>query len=169
MATAIFVNGPTLVQVNGTELGLSDSAIQITLQTSQQDVIVDAWGGQFGVNDVQQLFAEASIRMTLVHYDRAFLDTVIQLSFGAAAVGQIPRPGTLMGSSGSFQSLRLTSPTGGKPWTFPTAWITETPFSVNLGVEKSIVTLNWRAIPTFDSSPYNDGSGSASAVLWTYT
>lgn len=166
MAMAIFVNGPTLVTVNGSELGLSDSSIQITLSTDQQDVIVDAWGG---VNDVQAMFSEASISMTLVHFDYSVLQTAILQSMGASAFGQLPVAGTLLGSNSKFMSLRMTSPTQSVPWTFPTAYLKDQPLVIGLGTEKSIATLKWRAIPTYDSSPYNNGQGTAGVVLWTNT
>ena len=44
-------------------------------------------------------------------------------------------------------SVHIASPVEAKPWRFPTAYLTNRPMELPLGTSRSLVILNWRAIP----------------------
>ena len=183
MARAFQINGPCLVLVKGRsdsaigslqELGLSDKDITVTPVVRHEDANVDAVGQ--GPADTQFMYAEARVQMTLVHFDRTFLNTCIQLSMGAgAAIGQTGRAGTLMGNGlarfaagNNYIGLNLTSPVGTLPYCFQFAYLPDNAVTWPLGVKKSIVSLNWRVIP-FQIDPYNSGNSNLNNPLWTNT
>lgn len=167
MARAYFLNGETLVTVDGGELGLAESPVSISIKYDHDDVKVNAFGNS--PPELQYMGMEASITMTLVHFDHALLSTCIRRSTGgASAVGQLARAGTRMGAGGHLMILRLTSPIESKPWRFPSAYLAAAPVTWPLGVERSVVTVTWRAI-AFKADPYGGGTGSAGAVVWDHT
>ena len=57
-----------------------------------------------------------------------------------------------------YVSLSLLSPQLNYPWHFPAAYLTGPPFTLPLGTDVSITTLNWRALPLpanrFDGTIY---------------
>lgn len=183
MPLAIFENGPTIVQVKGhagtsisslTTLGNAEGQVTWSPRFYHDDVIV---GGTYGPNvpvDCQFMLADALITMDLVYYDQDALDACIQESnAGATAFGTMPRAGTLMGgqftrftSGNHFIGLNLTSPVESKPMRFLAAYLTGQPLNYPIGPARSIVHLNWRAIP------YPAGnilSGSATISLFDRT
>lgn len=192
MARSFFVNGETLVQVKGrvdspiasiTQLGLADAPIRITLDYRHKDAQVDAWGGEVPP-DTQFMLAEARISMTLIHFDFAVLQTCLQLSMaGAPAEGQMARAGQFMGNGqaqfaaavqptgllagNNYISLNLSSPVQGIPWRFFFSYLSSPPMEFPLGTEKSVVALNWRAIP-YTIDPYNGGLGAYGAPLYDH-
>lgn len=179
------ISGPALVRVKGhtgssipvaTDLGLSDGPIQPQFTYNHNNLSVDAFGGQAGVPpDVQWMGAEASITMTLVHFDQAVLAECMRLSMAnASAEGVMRRAGRRMGNNlarfavgNSYISLSITSPDAGLPWRFLTAFLTGTPMQYPLGVERTGVILQWRAIP-YQADPYGGGTGQEGAVLWDH-
>lgn len=163
-----------------TQLGLAQNGIAIRLNFKHRDINVDAQGPEVPV-DVQCFLADAQISMQLVHVDVNVLDTVLQHSMGIAAtgelVGQMPHAGQRMGqgaiSAGptarfgnNYIGLNLSSPIGGKPWRFYYTYLTGTPFEQPIGTERSIFTLNWRAIP-YTNDPWGGGSAQAGTAAGT--
>src|SRR3990167_597153 len=180
MARDVFVNGEAMISVKGysgsaigslTQLGLAQNGISIRLNFKHRDINVDSWGPEVPV-DVQCFLADATVQMQLVHVDRTVLDVVLGHSMGIAAtsgvVGQLPHAGQRMGQ-GSISSpptarfgnnyigLNISSPIAGKPWRFFYTYLTGTPFEQPIGTERSIFTLNWRAIP-YTNDPWGGGS-----------
>ena len=182
MARDFHIPGEVLVQVKGgehstsglvgnnfaiatiRELGLASEGIHVLPRFFHEDVYVD----DFGKNvppEVQWNLADATIRMTLVHYDRRILATCIAESMGGAKPNRVPpidlgregilKPaGSLMGnnlapfSSGwHYISLNLSAPEMDYPWRFPSCYLQDPPIDIPLGTEKQMVLLNWRAIP----------------------
>ena len=163
MARDFFISGECLVTVKGrsdsaiaalSQLGLPLADIRVTPNFRHRDINVDAWGE--APADVQWLLADLNVRMALLHIDRAVLDVCLSLSMGGgqALVGQFARAGTRLGNNlprfapgNNYIGLNLSSPIAGKPWRFGFAYLTGPPMEFPLGVEKSVVTLNWRVVP----------------------
>ena len=161
-----------------TQLGLADSPIAITIDVKYDDVIVDAWGQEVPI-DVQMFGTEARISMTLVHFDPSVLRACIALSMGfPSAEGQVARAGTLMGGNqprftpgNNFIGLNIASPVAGLPWRFYQTWLTGPSVDWPLGTKRSLVRLNWRAIPYPPGTPpdpYNGGFGSLNVPLYDH-
>lgn len=163
-----------------TQLGLAHNGILIRLNFKHRDINVDSWGPEVPV-DVQCFLADAQISMQIVDVDRAVLDRVLEHSMGIAAtggiVGQMPHAGQRMGqgaiSAGptarfgnNYIGLNISSPIGGKPWRFYYTYLTGTPFEQPIGTERSIFTLNWRAIP-YTNDPWGGGSAQAAGAAGT--
>ena len=183
MARDFQIPGECLVQVKGmagtgigslAELGLSADPITVTPRFRHKDMNVDAWGE--APADVQFMLAEAFISMNLVHYDESVLDVCLRESMGGGAgPGTFPRAGTRLGggvgrfvTGNHYIGLNITSPVQGKPWRFYFTYLADTPIRKTLGVEKSIVQVNFRAVP-YTTDPYGGGTGAAGTVLWDHT
>lgn len=181
MVRDFFITGECLVLVKSrsdssigslTQLGLSPERIAVTPIFKHKDINVDAWGE--AAVDVQWMLAEARVRMTLVHYDRSVIDECMRLSMGfPTAVGQLARAGTRLGGGlarfavgNNYIGLNLTAPIGNKPWRFYYAYLMGQP-EFPLGVEKSVVTLDWRVLP-YTTDPWGGGTGAQNYVLWDY-
>jgi hypothetical protein len=181
MSRNIFINGETMVYVKGAsdtplavlqELGLSDAAVSVVPEIFHQDINVDAWGR--APIDIQILNGVVNISMTLVHFDRDYLATCLALSMGSLTLGAVGRSGVRMGgglarfaAGNSLISLNLASPVGLVPWRFFSAYLTGPPLEFPLGVERSIVRLNWRAIP-YVPDPWQGGVGSTNFPLYDH-
>lgn len=161
MARNYFVNGNTMVYANGAELGLSNSQISITLNPRHLDIQVSTFGPDVPP-EIQAMLADATISMTLVNFDAAVLQACVRRSMACSADGVMPSAGVLMGAASMFTSLNISSPVGQVPWTFPSAYLVAPAVDWPLGNERSIVSLNWRAIP-FKLDP----ADAAGAILYT--
>ncbi|MDE2098088.1 MAG: hypothetical protein KGL39_12615 [Patescibacteria group bacterium] len=179
MARDWFINGESLVFVkshnitvgtttnNLTELGLSEGPIKIRPNFFHQDLTLDAWGGEVPA-EVQVFLTDVDITMSLVHFDRSVLDSCLLESIGGpSAIGQTTRAGSRLGynpitagtlppgrkdSTYHYIDLFIASPVASKPWHFFYTYLTGPPMDFPLGTEKSIVHLNWKAIPWPDVS-----------------
>ena len=184
MSRDIFINGESMVTVKSrsdsaigslSQLGLADSPIVVTPNFVTDDIIVDAWGPTIPM-DVQTFLQDCTIRMTLVHFDPAVLEVCEMLSAGgASAVGSTVRAGTRMGggvarfaAGNNFIGLNIASPVAGRPYRFYYAMLSGPSVSWPLGTKRSIVQLNWRAIP-FTVDPWNSGTGATGAVVFDHT
>lgn len=193
MARNYFVNGETLVLVKGasdtgianlSQLGLAADPVRITPIFRHQDVNVDAWGQ--APAEIQWMLAEVQVTMTLIHFDRDVLNTCLALSMGGGqvTVGQVARAGARLGNNVQFPAagwkfivLQLSSPVGGINWQFNACYLTNPPMEFPLGVEKSMVPLNWRVIPypgtsthlPAGSDPYGNSFGATNNQLWQHT
>jgi hypothetical protein len=174
---------------NLSELGLAEGPVKITFKSSHKDINADDFGPDVPP-EVMANLAEASIEMTLVHYDNLILDYCISESMGGTVPGEssggflyagvLPGAGQLMGngvpllaSGNHYISLNLDSPQLGFPYRFPSAYL-ENPTTIPLGTEYSETLLNWRAIPY--ATPILSGGGdngtqeisSSGSVLWDH-
>jgi hypothetical protein len=188
MARDFFINGESLVLVKGradssigtlSQLGLTDGPIRVRLESRYLEIQVDAWGSEIPA-EVQYKLSAVDISMNLVHLDRDVLDVCLMESMGGAPViGQTARAGARLGNGlGRFAAggalgnhyigLNITSPVASKPWRFFFTYLVGPPMEFPLGTERSIVTLNWRAIP-YTTDPYGAGTGAYGASIWDYT
>ena len=186
MARDFQINGPCLALVKGrsdsgigtlSQLGLSDGPIRVSFNDKKLDIKVDAWGDV--PPEIQSMGVEASIQMTLVHFDQTVLNVCIRESMaafpGGGAFGTLPITGARMGNNSAlfsttnrFISLNLTSPVGLLPYRFFYSMLTGPLAEIPLGAERSVVSLNWRAIP-FTTDPYGGGNGMGGQALFDNT
>ena len=152
MARMFHTNAETLVKVRGSvgasyikdlsELGLTSDAIRISINSVHEDVKPDDFGGRPA--ELMYALADATIDMTLIHYDPVILDECLRLSMGGApAIGQNPRAGTTMGGNvarfvpgNNYIGLNIASPVALKPYRFYYAFLAGRPHSIPLGTEK---------------------------------
>lgn len=184
MPRDFFINGESMVYVRSpssvligaaTQFGLADSPIRVSLDFRHLEIEVDAWGRQVPP-EVQCMLASCNITMTLVHFDRAVLDECWRLSLGGTdAAGTLPRAGARLGNNAAFGAvnnyyvrLGISSPVSNKPWVFKHCYMTGNPGEFPLGTERSVVTVNFKAIP-YTRDPWNDGAGALDQVLWDYS
>ncbi len=182
MATDFFINGETLVSVKGpsgslisslTPLGLTveEGVPNITPQIFHDECLVDAWGD--APVDVQLRLGTVNIRMTLVFFDPAILEECWRLSMGGpTVVGEVARAGWRMGGgfirfapANNYIGLNLYSPIAGRPYRFFFTYLTEQPIVWPVGTKRSMVQLNWKAIP-YILDPWNAGVGAANYPIW---
>lgn len=188
MARDYFISGESLVLVKGradsaigslAQLGLTDGPIRLTFESRYLEIQVDAWGGEIPA-EIQYKLSAVQISMNLVHFDRDVLDVCLLESMGGApTLGTTGRAGARMGNGlprfaaggvlgNHFIGLNITSPVAAKPWRFFYTYLVGPPMEFPLGTERSIVTLNWRAIP-YAVDPYNGGLGAFGSPLFDYT
>ena len=149
-----------MITANGTELGLAVGQVSITINPRFLDINVSTFGPEVPP-EIQSMLADATINMTLVNFDVTVLNACITRSMNASAAGIMSAAGALMGGNSLFTSLRIASPVGQLPWTFPSAVLVGSP-QWPLGNERSLVVCNWRAIPYLA-----DPATAAGAVLYT--
>lgn len=183
MTRTVYVNGEAMVYVKGmagslianlSELGLADSQIPLTFRPIVEDVIVNAHG-RVGC-DTQVFLEDCLITMNLVHFDPTILAECYRLSKGApSAAGNVARAGTLLGAGlarfaagNKFIGLNIASPVGSLPWRFFFAYMTGPAFSFPVGNDRTVTTVNWRAIP-YQADPWGGGLGAQNAPLWDNT
>ena len=191
MARDFYIAGQSLVLVRGSstvstlngtkELGLCDGSIQVSPVFRDADIKVDAWGQ--APPEVQTMLAEATITMTLVHFDRAILESLMGASSASATFGQMPAAGTRM--AGYWVSLYTYTPANTQTyWRFPQAKLLSN-LSWPLGAEKSLVRCSFRALPVPASAilntagspaagvgsfdPWQSAVGSLGSILWDHT
>jgi len=197
MARDFQISGETLVLVKGRpdgpvpalfQLGLSTDPIHVSLEFRHKDLIVDAQGDEIPV-DVQYKLAAANISMRLIHFDPIVVQGCWRsANAGAVVVGTTGRAGQRMGNNqprfgpggangNHYLGLNLTSPVGNIPYRFWYAYLTQRPSEYTLGTEKTILTMNWRAIP-FTQDPYGGspsqplttfGTGAYGNIIWDNT
>jgi len=194
MPRDIFTNGETMITVKGSssaplistlqQLGLAASQVRISFDFKHEDVNANAWGKE--PFEIQFMLSEARITMDLIHFDMPVVQDCLRESMGGAAAqaveGTTPRAGSRLGNNSArfsatnhFVGLNISSPVGGAgiagnvlPWRFYFAYLTGPPMEIPLGTEKSIVQLNWRAIP-YTTDPWGGGSGAQGNVWFDHT
>lgn len=186
MARGYFVMGEAMTYVKGradsaigtlVELGLTSDPIQIQIQTHRRNIRVDAFGD--GPPESQFFGAGATIAQTLVHFDKAILNTCLQEAWGSSpAFGTMGHAGSLMGNNlprfgpggalgNHFIGLNIASAAGQIPWRFYFTALADNPMVFPLGTEKSLVQLNWQAFP-YSQDPWNGGNGSFGVPIWDH-
>lgn len=158
---------------NLSELGLSSDSIRINPRFVHTGLNVDDYGPDV-VPETLWMMADCQIGMTLVHYDRSILDFCLAESTGGTFfrnndLSQAQFAGTmqpagkplgantaLLASGNHYISMSILAPqssfgpgNGGTefPWHFPACRLTGPAVEIPLGTEKSMVRLNWLAIP----------------------
>lgn len=181
MARDFQIAGECMVYVKGaagslisslSELGLADGPIQVMEDSRHMDINVDAFGGEVPP-EIQYKLSAMFVTMRLVHYDPVILSTCLRESKGgSAAPGFMPRAGTRLGNNSArfaatnhFIGLNIAAPVNGIPYRFYFAYLVNPPFRISLGTERSLVELNWRAIP-YQSDPWGNGTGSLLAPVY---
>ena len=188
MARGFVINGESLILVKGradsgigalSELGLTDGPILVKPDYRHMDIQVDAYGGEVPP-EVQYKLAFATVTMSLVHFDPAILAICqMESQAGAPSEGQVGRAGALMGNGvarfaaggtlgNHYIGVNITSPVIGRPWRFLTAYMTGPPLQYPLGTERSVVVVNWRAIP-YQIDPYGGGVGAYGQYIYDRT
>ena len=174
----VYVRGGATSAIPATvQLGLSADPIQITLEYKHLDVTVNAWSPERFAAEIQTFQANASVGMTLVHFDRSVLSACVTESLGGNSAtqgeGTMARAGTRMGGNvaqfaagNHFIGLQIASPVGQLPWRFWYAYLSEPPMEFPLGTERSLVKLRWKAI-TFTNDPWGGGSAQPGTVAGT--
>jgi len=171
---AFHVNGPTMVRVKGNgllgvattqgqtagvfELGLATEKITINPRFIHVDVQCDDYGREIPPEVLWSL-ADVTIDMTLVHYDQDVLRACIGESMGgrndgiyAGALMPMGNGLPLYANGNHYMALGLLGfgpqgePPPALPWRFPSAYLSDRPFEMNVGTEKCMVRLRWRAI-----------------------
>lgn len=186
MARAYYVNGETMILVKGrsdssigtlSQLGLCSEPIRIGINYDHLDIRVDAYGNS--PPEMQFMGAEATVDMTLVHFDNAVLQACVQESMGSTpAEGQLGHAGSLMGNGlprfgaggvngNHFIGLNIQSALGTQPWRFYYAQLAGQPLDFPLGAERSLVRLRWRVVP-YSQDPWNNGNGSYGSILYDH-
>lgn len=162
MARGFVVPGATLVRVKGSsasgidtlsELGLTSDEIRVSLRFAHTDLKVNDYGD--APPDVKVEPLDATIRMTLVHYDRDVLRYCVMESMGGATTeGTLVAGGRLMGGYNApfeanchFISLNLVTENSADEIRFRAAYLTGPPVEIPIGTKASLVSLTWRAIP----------------------
>lgn len=192
----IQINGPTLVLVKfgsqilqeeseedpgpnvALQLGLAEKGIRIIPRFVHRDVFADDYGPDIPA-EVLWMLADCTIQMTLVHYDADILDICLSESMGGSSTGEagiLAGAGMPMGNGQDFFaknnhyiSLNLTSPVLNNPYRFPSSYLSERPMELPLGTKRSLVELNWRAIP-YRQPPQSPSFElvSSGSILWDH-
>ena len=182
MPRDFFINGESLVLVKGRsngplaslqQLGLAQQTIQVSWQTQYDDFTLDAWGNVPA--EVQVRLGIVSISMALIHFDPDVLEACVRESQGGAALGCVTSASQRLGNNSArfsatnyFIGLNIVSPVAGRPYRFLYTHMSSSPVSWPLGTQKSIVQLQWRAIP-YTTDPYGGGLGATAAQIWDRT
>ena len=162
MSRDFVIPGATLVKVKGasssgidvlSELGLTSDEIRVSLRFAHSDLKVNDYGDT--PPDVKVEPLDATIRMTLVHYDRDVLRYCVMESMGGATTeGTLVAGGRLMGGYNSlfetnchYISLNLQTTDTNDEIRFRAAYLTGPPVEIPIGTKASLVSLTWRAIP----------------------
>jgi hypothetical protein len=197
---APYTSQPSLFSSPGQlfELGLATGDVTVSPRFRHQEVIPDDYGDQVPA-EVHTRLADASIRMTLVHFDAAVLSVCCSEAMGGALVGGTTRPalggavgpagmplggGVPVGSSGNhYVSLNVLANQSVPPlpWRFRSCYLDGNPATFPLGANRQGVELNFRAIPyaplvptsqNFSTPPPDNRVNeilSSGAVLWDHT
>ncbi len=158
----IDIDGIPRNQIQNQELGLSvPDGISVTLKFNHKDMKCDDFGPDTPP-DIMFNLAEVRVRMLLVHYDYVVAGSCTNESMGGSDDGTLVGAGTIMGGGNDtgttgnrFVGLYLISvgdlvgiPNFARCWHFPSAFLTEpAPMEIPIGVDKTVLSLNWRCIP----------------------
>ena len=153
------------------DLGLSVGPVVMSPKFYHKEIKTDDFGPTAPV-EIQWNLASVDISMTLVHFDADVLNICWSESMGGVrqeiVIPRVPPlqtfPAGMMVGAGStlghglpmfasgchYISLSLAAPQypqNGIPWRFRTCYLTAPPMEFPFGTERSLVKLNWRAIP----------------------
>lgn len=162
-------------QTNLSELGLTEGDIRVSPNWSHDEIHADDYGPNIPA-ELHWMLSDCNITMRLAHFDPVTLQRCIQQSMAGQSLtndGIMAGAGTPMGgfvpflaSGYYFMSMNILSPVLSTPWRFPAAYLAERPFSYPLSTKRSLVDLNWRAIP-LPPNPTVEITSSGS-ILWDH-
>lgn len=166
MSRNYYINGQCLVTYDGQELGLTDGNGKVTIKPNPRYLDIDVDGWYPGTSPERQIFPhDATISMTLVHFDIAVFSQAMKNSTLGAVEGTMATGGTLVGANNGYRTLSLSSPgPAARPWLFLNVYLREG-YSIPLGAERSLLNCVFHAVP-YTVDPYNSGSGSEGVVLY---
>ena len=171
------------------ELGLSVDPIIISIKHNYLDVMVDDYGNKVPA-EVLWMLSEANIKMTLVNWDDDVLKRCMRESMGGATTfGNMKGAGTPLGGmrpssdvQNHYIGLNLSCPNAAdvgptgtdnidlpEAWRFPNSFLSDMPYELPIGTERSLLKLNWRAIPYFSSLERKEEILSTNAGLFDNT
>lgn len=185
MSRAFYVNGESMVLVKGrsdssigtlTQLGLTDSPIEILLDYKHLPIDVNAYG--YVPPEVQAMGMMARVNMTLVHFDEDILQALVQESLAAPAEGQLGHAGALLGNGAArfapgvltgnkLFGVNIQSAIGQQPWRFLYCMLMGTPLRWPMGAERSLVQVSFLGIP-YSADPWNGGNGSYGVAVYDH-
>lgn len=167
MVRDFYIAGECLVKVKSgghfdlikelSELGLAEDKIEVSINPRYYPIRTNESGEEV---PEEILFdnGDATIRMTLVHYDEAVLRECIRASFAGADEGKFPAAMTPLGGfrhpfdiNNNLVSLNILSERQ-DPYRFPTCYL-EDRIDIPLSVQRTGVQLVWRAFPHIFSDP----------------
>ena len=143
------------------QLGLADRYVTISPNYYYDDVLIDDFGPNVPAEKLWML-STVNIGMSLIHYDPVVLSMVMGESMGGADYSQLGTNGVgtmvgagsplgnylpLLASGNHWLMLGLASPVLNAPWRFLATHLTGPPLEIPLGTGKTIVKLNFEAIP----------------------
>lgn len=166
MGRDYYIQGECMVKVRGgahipdfvgdvsRELGLASEGIRVAPQFSHQDLPAADFGGH-SAPEVLWMGGDCRVSMTLVHFDKDLLEFCVMEAMGGVSGGVFAPCGRPMGanrdlyaSGNHYITLFLTSTgSSGLPYRFPACYLAERPLEIPLGTERSLVRLEWRAVP----------------------
>lgn len=168
MARDYYINGQCMVFYNDSELGLTDGNGKVTVTPSPKYLPIEVDGWFQCPPERQQILMDATISMTLVHFDIDVINSAMNFSVGGSQAGTLPTGGRLIGEASGYNELRLSSPALSTVWRFPSCYIKDS-YELPLGAERSLLRITWHAIG-YNADPYNtNGTGSQGTVIYTNT
>lgn len=192
MSRDFIVPGPCMVYVKGEdkpgsglrqrkELGLSEGPIQVSLNIRHKKIMASDYGSEVPA-EMLWMLVDATIQMSLVHYDVNVLDDCIKASMAGSSPSSLNGAGIPMGGNVDnldegchYISLNLYpvgTPTAVviSPYRFFSSFLTGSFGAIPLGTERSVIPLTWQAIPYKALPIPSDGSvpelTSANAILY---
>jgi len=170
MGRGFYILGDTKVTVKGTNLlggtqtlGLCEGPVKVTPRYKHMDIKADDFGGDIPP-EVLWMLADATVHMTLVHFDPILLEACLALAMGNNVDGKCGGAGMPLGAAGNLLSLGIAGTN--YAWRFPSSYLSERPASWPMGTERSQVELQWRAIPYVG---FTTDIRSLGAVVWDHT
>lgn len=154
------VSGPATLSYGGTVLGWGEHGVDIDIQQSHFDVIVDYYGPNVPA-EVQAMLQTATISTNLVSFEWSVLNNALSQTQAGAAAGVMPAAGKLLGANGNFKPLVIASSMDNVPWTFPSTYLIS--MGPTIGTVRTIIPIVFRALPYSANS-----DTSAGAVLYTH-
>ena len=177
MPRNFYIMGACMVLVKGcssnfpitgvTQLGLTDGPIHVSLKHYHKDIYVDDFGDR-APPEVLTMLGEATITMTLTHFDSTVLGACIAEAQQGGTEGTFGECGQPMGSqqplfsaNNHFISVNIQTDvfSSAQDWRFRACYLADTPYQWQLGTSRSLVSLNWRCIPYFSQQPEEGGAG----------
>ena len=182
MARDLYIFGETLVSVEGKapainsdtsdpnnsgpgELGLAADMVRIMPQWNYKDLRADDFGPAVPPETLW-MGGICFIGMTLVDFDKDILELCEQAAMGitdGSQDGSMAEFGIPLGATSSFIKLTLGSDLQ-DPYIFPYCHLMGPPYQRPLGVERSLVTLQWRSLPFMPPSQGGEVSSTGTNI-----
>ena len=153
MARAFHANGPSLITIDGQELGYSTAeGVELKINKYMEPVYSDLWGPSVP-HEVQSNGCDAIISFTLAQYDAGVLNGILAKRDGGTA-GRTGLIGELMYLNSRFSSLSIASPRDDTPYQFYRVVLLDD-VAVTLSTQVKRWTLVFKAYPDASGYLYN--------------